>query len=66
MQNLFLRPKAVAQKLGISTTTIWRWVKDSNMNFPQPVKLTPTITVFNGSEVDVWIESQFDSKKESI
>ena len=65
MENIFLRPKAVAQKLGISTSTIWRWVKDSSMNFPQPVKLTPTITVFNGPEVDVWIENQFDTKKES-
>jgi prophage regulatory protein len=63
MENIFLRPKDLAKKLGISTTTIWRWVKDSNRNFPQPIKLTPTITVFNGLEIEAWIKSQFQSNK---
>jgi|694.fasta_scaffold150488_2 predicted DNA-binding transcriptional regulator AlpA len=63
MENIFLRPKDLAKKLGISTTTIWRWVKDSNRNFPQPIKLTPTITVFNGLEIEVWIKKQFQSHK---
>jgi len=65
MENVFLRPKALALKLGISTTTIWRWVKDPNRHFPQPIKLTPTITVFNGLEIEVWIKSQFQSNKET-
>jgi prophage regulatory protein len=63
MENIFLRPKDLAKKLGISTTTIWRWVKDSNRNFPQPIKLTPTITVFNGLEIEAWIKKQFQSHK---
>ena len=54
MEHLFIRPKALAEKLGVSTSTIWRWVKDSEMNFPQPIKLTPMITVFNASEIDAW------------
>ena len=54
MKNLFLRPKAVAGKLDVSTSTIWRWVKDPEMNFPKPIKLTPMITVFNASEIDAW------------
>jgi prophage regulatory protein len=65
MENLFLRPKAVALKLGISTTTIWRWVKNANMHFPQPIKLTPMITVFNASEIDAWHKKQCKNFKEA-
>jgi len=65
MENLFLRPKAVAEKLGISTTTIWRWVKDEDMHFPKPIKLTPMITVFNASEIDAWHNKQCHDFKES-
>ena len=66
MENLFLRPKTVAEKLGISTTTIWRWVKDTNMHFPQPIKLTPTITVFKASEINEWHNKQCNHLKESV
>ncbi len=66
MNNLFLRPKAVAEKLGISTTTIWRWVKDTSRHFPQPIKLTPTITVFNGLEIEAWTKNQFHSNKTGV
>jgi len=54
MEHLFIRPKVLAEKLGVSTSTIWRWVKDSEMNFPKPIKLTPMITVFKASEIDAW------------
>jgi len=65
MENLFLRPKAVSEKLGISTTTIWRWVKNANMQFPQPIKLTAMITVFNANEIDAWYCKQCNDFKES-
>jgi len=54
MENYFLRPKATAKKLDVSTSTVWRWVKDPEMKFPQPIKLTPMITVFNSIEIESW------------
>jgi prophage regulatory protein len=54
MENNFLRPKAAAKKLDVSTSTVWRWVKDPEMKFPQPIKLTPMITVFNSIEIESW------------
>jgi len=36
----FLSDKQVAERLGVSRPTIWRWVK-TVANFPRPVSLSP-------------------------
>lgn len=40
--------------LGVSDKTIWNWVKRGE--FPTPVKLSPTVSVWRLSEVQEWMD----------
>ncbi|MEM3427848.1 MAG: AlpA family phage regulatory protein [Nitrososphaerales archaeon] len=46
----FLRPHEVAQKMGLSRTSLYRLVKDGM--FPGPVKIFAYISVWLDSEVE--------------
>ena len=50
-----LRPSQLARKLGVSTPTVWRRVKD-DPDFPQPVRISPAVTGFVEAEADAYIE----------
>jgi prophage regulatory protein len=50
-----LRPNHFAKKLGMSTPTLWRRVKQ-DPDFPQPVRISTAITGFVEAEVDAYIE----------
>jgi prophage regulatory protein len=50
--SLSLRPKQAAAFLGISTPTLWRWVKQrKEEGFPQPLHLGPRTTIFDQAEL---------------
>lgn len=51
-----LRPKEVAQLLGISKSTLWNWVRAGR--FPRGHKLTKTVTVFYADDIAAWQRSQ--------
>lgn len=34
-----LSTKEICEKLGVSRVTLWRWVKDPNVKFPEPYKV---------------------------
>ena len=38
-QTRWLRPEAVAERLAVHRTTLWRWVQDGKL--PPPTKLSP-------------------------
>lgn len=40
-------------KLPVSPATIWRWVRQGQ--FPQPFKLSQSVTVWNATEVDAFV-----------
>ncbi|WP_326519013.1 helix-turn-helix transcriptional regulator [Acinetobacter sp. CAAS 2-6] len=42
--------------IGVSDKTIWKWVKAGN--FPAPIKLTGSVTVWRSSEVYAWMQSK--------
>lgn len=42
--------------IGVSDKTIWQWVKRGQ--FPAPIKLTESITVWRLSEVKAWMSSK--------
>lgn len=42
--------------LGVSDKTIWTWVKRGE--FPAPVKLSPSVTVWRLSEVQAWMDEK--------
>ncbi|MDZ7906204.1 MAG: helix-turn-helix domain-containing protein [Cypionkella sp.] len=52
---MLLSDKAVADKLGVSRSTIRRWAKELP-GFPQPVKIADA-TRWQISEVEEWITS---------
>lgn len=51
-----LRMEAVMARTGMSRSLAYREVQAGR--FPQPVKLTPRLSVWPASEVDAWIERQ--------
>lgn len=52
-----LRPAQVADKLGISVPTVWRYCRN-NPSFPKPRKLSERVTVFDEGELDAFLEGK--------
>lgn len=48
----FLRITNVMKKTGIARSTIWLWVKENK--FPQPIRISPRVTVWIESEIEEW------------
>ncbi len=59
----YLRVKAVAQFLGVSEPTIWKWSREDKM--PRPIKLGPRTTVWDMSEVTAWVARKTEGGKPS-
>ena len=52
-----LRVPEVRQILGgIGSTTLWRWVRESN--FPQPISLGAKVAGWRLSTVNAWLDSR--------
>lgn len=49
----FLRITEVMKMTGIAKSTIWLWVREEK--FPQPIKLSPRITVWDEIKVQEWM-----------
>ena len=47
--SLYLNVGRVAERYGVSTDTVWRWSRDSDM--PKPVKLSPGSTRWGLSDL---------------
>ena len=45
---------------GISEVTLWRRVRDPNLNFPKPVKISGRL-YFRGDQIDAWISEQMEA-----
>ncbi len=48
--------KASKGLIGVSEKTIWEWVKQGE--FPKPIKLSPSITVWRATDVAKWMQSK--------
>lgn len=57
----FIRISEVLQRVPVSRSTIWRWVKVGK--FPAPVKLSERITAWRLDDVDAWLASSAGIKK---
>jgi len=51
-----LRVSALAIRLGLSKSTIWRLVREGK--FPKPIKLSDKVTVWKAEAVLEWLESK--------
>jgi len=52
----WLRAKHVAQKIGVSESTIWRLTQKGK--FPAPVKMSPGCTLWCEREIEAWLASK--------
>ena len=39
MQNQLIPDHVVAKRYGVHATTIWRWDRDPDLNFPKPIRI---------------------------
>jgi len=51
----FLRLPQVLERIPVSRSGFWKGVKEGR--FPQPVKLSPRVTVWRASDVQAYIEA---------
>jgi len=54
-KNINARP-ASHGLIGVSDKTIWQWVKRGQ--FPAPIKLSDSVTVWRLSDVQAWMQSK--------
>lgn len=52
----FFRINQLKQRIGVSASTIWAWVKKGS--FPAPVKLSENTTAWNSADVEAWAQSR--------
>lgn len=53
----YLRVRGVGTKIGASRSHVWNLAKH-DPEFPQPIRLSKGVTVWDEREVDAWIESK--------
>ncbi len=51
-----LRPKAVADRLGIKLVTLKKWVAQGR--FPKPIKLAERVAVWEDVDVENWLNAK--------
>lgn len=51
-----LRPKAVAERLGIARVTLFQWVQKGK--FPKPTKLSTKVSVWDETAVEDWLNAK--------
>jgi len=56
-QPTYIRLPDVCTLLSVSPNTVWRWVK-KNPGFPQPIKLSPGVVVWNKAALLAWVDSK--------
>lgn len=48
----------VYSMLRIGRTTLWRWMRDPKLNFPQPIQTGPNSRVWREDELEAWIAAR--------
>jgi prophage regulatory protein len=52
----FYRLPHLKQRLGVSGSSIWAWVKAGK--FPKPIKLSENCTAWNAADVEAWAQAR--------
>ena len=55
-----LRLPQVAERLGVSKSTVWLYARNGTL--PKPLKLSPRVTVWKASDVQTLIEKMGEDK----
>jgi prophage regulatory protein len=48
----FYRLSTLKQRLGVSGSTIWSWIKQGK--FPRGIKISDNVTAWNAADVERW------------
>ncbi|AYY06272.1 AlpA family phage regulatory protein [Enterobacter roggenkampii] len=56
METRYLRPKDLANQLGISVSSLWRWARTGKI--PKPIKLSERVTAWSSTEIASWLEAK--------
>ncbi|WP_072034082.1 helix-turn-helix transcriptional regulator [Citrobacter braakii] len=56
MDTRYLRPKDLANQLGISVSSLWRWARAGKI--PKPIKLSERVTAWSSTEIASWLEAK--------
>ena len=59
----FYRLPHLKQRLGVSGSSIWAWVKKGT--FPKPIKLSQNTTAWNAADVEAWAADRIASSQTS-
>jgi len=57
----FLRLNHLKERLGVSGSSIWAWVKAGK--FPKPIKLSENCTAWNAADVEAWSQSRISASQ---
>lgn len=52
----FYRLPHLKQRLGVSGSSIWAWVKAGK--FPKPIKLSENVTAWDRASIEAWEQSR--------
>lgn len=63
MQSRILRLAEVCQRVGLSRSSVYKFV--GNADFPQPIPLGARAVGFIESEIEEWIQSRIDASRSS-
>jgi len=56
-----MRPKNIAEKLGISTVTLYHYARDKS--FPKKIKLSPKVTLWDFDEIVEYMKKKNEEEK---
>jgi len=57
----FLRLNHLKERLGISGSSIWSWVKQGK--FPKPIKLSDNCTAWVEDDIEAWAQSRISASQ---
>lgn len=57
----FYRLPHLKQRLGVSGSSIWAWVKAGK--FPKPIKLSENCTAWNAEDIEAWAQSRITASQ---
>lgn len=49
--------------LGVSTVTIWRWIRDPAQNFPKPIEVGARVRMWRTAEIEHWLNTRPSTSK---
>jgi prophage regulatory protein len=59
--NRIIRPRELAERIGLSLATIWRLRRRGDL--PDPIRLSPGCVGWRISDIDAWLASRPERRK---